>query len=80
MIHAAVQIFRTEGLEGRRMEERINGMAGSRKRASWWGKMLRSATPDRADTRMGVMLERRRKKRSGNAGPSSCVRLTKKCW
>ena len=29
---------------------------------------------------MGLMCDRRRKKSSGNAGPSSCGRLIKKCW
>jgi hypothetical protein len=57
----------------------MSGTAGMRKRASWWGKMLRRATPEMADIRAGVKCDRRRKKRSGNAGPSSCGRLMRKC-
>jgi hypothetical protein len=57
----------------------MSGTAGMRKRASWWGKMLRIATPEMADMRAGVKCDRRRKKRSGNAGPSSCGRLMRKC-
>jgi hypothetical protein len=39
------------GCRGRRIDERIRGTAGRRKRASWCGKMLRTAMPDRAERR-----------------------------
>jgi hypothetical protein len=58
----------------------MSGTAGMRNRASWCGNRLKRAMPDRADRRVTLRCERRRKKRSGKAGPSSCGRLTRKCW
>lgn len=70
MTHAAIQGFLKGGF-GTRIEDRTKGTAGNKKRASWCGKMLSRATPDRADIRFMVMCALRRKNRSGMAGPSS---------
>jgi hypothetical protein len=42
--------------------------------------MLRKAIPDMAEIRGKLKWERRTKNRRGNAGPSNCGRLTRKCW
>jgi hypothetical protein len=69
-IHVAIQAF-LKRRAGSGIDERISGTAGSKNRASWCGKMLSRATPERAETRIMVICALRRKKRSGAAGPSN---------
>ena len=63
---------------GRRMLERRRGMAGRRKRGSWWAKRERRAVPVRAEERrregMGWDI------RSGRAGKRRRGRLMRRCW
>lgn len=54
MTHNAIQGFLKAGL-GRRTEESIKGTTGSKKRASWCGKMLSRAIPDRAEISVMVI-------------------------
>lgn len=60
------------------IEERMRGMAGRRKRDSWWGIRERRAVPVRAERRGSLDREKRRGIRS-RAGPRRRGRETKKC-
>jgi len=70
MIHEMIHGVLNRGL-GRRIEESISGTAGSKNRASWCGKILSKATPDKAEARTMVTCALRRTNRSGAAGPRS---------
>lgn len=49
MIQVTPQTRRAIKLLGRRSEDKTKGTAGNKNLASWWGKMERTATPDRAE-------------------------------
>ncbi len=61
------------------IEERMRGMAGRRKRGSWWGIRERRAVPVRAERRGSLDREKRRGVRRSRAGPRRRGRETKKC-
>lgn len=61
-IHDAIQS--RENRRGSRIEESINGMAGIRKRASWWGMIDRTRIPNIAEMN-GVDLRSDEVKTSG---------------
>lgn len=65
------------------MLDSSKGTAGSRNRASWWGKMLRIAIPDIAerisgDVRIDCGLRNNPGTRSAIAGPISCGKFARR--
>ena len=57
----------------------MRGIAGSRKRGSWWGIRERRTVPDSAERRGSFGTARRGGRRSKIAGPSSRGRETRMC-
>ncbi len=63
---------------GRRTEDRRRGIAGVRKRGSWWRIRERRRVPEQAERRwrVGRGVVRRR----GIVGPRRRGRLMRMCW
>lgn len=61
------------------IEDKMSGMAGRRKRGSWWGTRERRAVPVIAERRGSFGMARRGGRSKKMAGPRSRGRETRKC-
>lgn len=64
---------------GRVIEDKMSGMAGRRKRGSWWGIRERRVVPVMAERRGSFGMARRGGRSKRMAGPRSRGRETRKC-